>query len=327
MLNRLFHLAALPNWFRSGKHATQDDIITAIDARIADDPAMPYLLLIAAIDDDAAFHRLAEDGREVILQALETRSRANLPERELLRRLETGHFAFLLRATDCQTTEAVVGRASEVQDLFAARIATGHARAQVSASVGCICTVAHPFRDGTALLEAAMLAQSYADQQGPGGLRLFEPAMAEAHNLHQSLKGEAQEALHSGAIQAHFQPQITLKTRELTGFEALARWQHPARGILCPADFLPVLEDEGLMPTLSTVILSQALTALRTWDAAGFYVPQVSINFSAQELRDPDLVTEIETQLQSFQIAPNRLVIEVLETAYATTANDASLRN
>src|SRR5690606_10736824 len=105
------------------------------------------------------------------------------------------------------------------------------------------------------------------------------------------------------------------------------RWCHPERGMIAPAEFLPTLEQMGRLERLGEVILYHALGALRAWDAAGIEVPRIGVNFTSQELRNPKLIDKLTWELDRFDIAPNRLSIEVLETVVATSSEDIVARN
>jgi EAL domain-containing protein (putative c-di-GMP-specific phosphodiesterase class I) len=151
--------------------------------------------------------------------------------------------------------------------------------------------------------------------------------MRAAQKEKNSLKNEVDQALSGGQIQPWFQPQICTSTGEISGVEALARWIHPERGIIPPAQFLRILEETGKMERLSEVILQHSLTALRSWDQVGLNVPRVSVNFSDTELRDPRLVERIQWELDRFGLTPQRLGIEVLETVIAGSPEGIVSRN
>jgi EAL domain-containing protein (putative c-di-GMP-specific phosphodiesterase class I) len=126
---------------------------------------------------------------------------------------------------------------------------------------------------------------------------------------------------------AHFQPQIAADTGEISGFEALARWHHPERGLVAPGVFLPALERAGLLEKLGVVILHDALQAITRWDKAGLAVPCVSVNFSAGELGSPQLPDKIKWALDRFHLDPERLTVEILESVVTQTDNDMIVRN
>lgn len=134
-------------------------------------------------------------------------------------------------------------------------------------------------------------------------------------------------ALENGQILPWFQPQVSTDTGEVTGFEALARWLHPTRGMIPPCDFLPAIEEAGLFERLGEVILYQSLASMIKWQESGFTVPKVGVNFSGAELRNPKLVDKIRWELDRFDLSPDRLAVEVLETVVADTGDDIITRN
>lgn len=134
------------------------------------------------------------------------------------------------------------------------------------------------------------------------------------------------EAAAAGEIQAYFQPQVCCNTGAVRGFELLARWNHPQRGLLLPGAFFGRMsaEDHG---ALTLAILDQGLRALKTWDRAGWDVPRVALNISNCELANPDFAAGILWELDRHDLRPERLTIEVLETVGPITSNAEARRN
>jgi EAL domain-containing protein (putative c-di-GMP-specific phosphodiesterase class I) len=151
--------------------------------------------------------------------------------------------------------------------------------------------------------------------------------MARRRATRDALRDSLEEALDKGEIRPHFQPQISTDTGEISGFEALARWYHPDRGCLSPSEFLPVIEGSDLTERLGEVMLFHSLTALSGWDRAGLRVPTISVNFSASELRNPRLPERIKWELDRFDLKPERLTVEILETVVANAENDMVVSN
>ncbi|WP_299847302.1 EAL domain-containing protein [uncultured Paracoccus sp.] len=137
----------------------------------------------------------------------------------------------------------------------------------------------------------------------------------------EQIPATVEEAAQSGQIEAFFQPQICCDTGAVTGFEALARWHHPSRGLLTPMDFMPGMHraDHG---ALTLTMLRQCLAALQLWDAQGWGVETVSLNVAQSELSDPDFVQMVLWELECHQIARGRLVIEVLESIGPINSGD-----
>lgn len=175
--------------------------------------------------------------------------------------------------------------------------------------------------------DCAKTALQAALHAAPGAIRAYTadtPKISKT-DTHQDL--DVVEGLENGEIVPWYQPQISTDTGKITGFEALARWMHHSRGPISPAEFLPLLEKKGLMGRLSEVMLYHAMTAIKAWDQAGIDVRQVGVNFSPAELNDPKLVEKITWELDRFELAPERLAVEILETVVAKGPDDVVTRN
>ncbi|MEY8842668.1 EAL domain-containing protein, partial [Cribrihabitans sp. XS_ASV171] len=172
---------------------------------------------------------------------------------------------------------------------------------------------------------AIALAEAHAN--GPSAIRSFSTDMRQNVRSRSRRKEEVIAALENGQIVPFYQPQISTDTGKVTGFEALARWHHPTRGALTPEVFLPSIEEAGLTTKLGQVMLYNALTALKAWDRAGVEVPRIGVNFASDELRDPGLVERIEWELDRFELTPDRLSVEVLETVFSNSPDDVITRN
>lgn len=263
---------------------------------------------------------------EILSRCLE-RICAVLREGDLVMRLEGGGVTVALAPMQRIGLETLVQVASRLQSAIADPISLDAMRVHVTASVGFCLDLRAPSPTGAALLDAAQLAADEALRQGPGAIRAYSPDMARQRGEMNSLRADLETALDEHQIRPHFQPQIDTDTGQVSGFEALARWHHPERGIVAPAEFLGVIEEAGLSERLGEAMLYHALSALAQWDKAGLDVPRVAVNFSSAELRNPKLADSLKWELDRFGIAPERLSIEVLETVVAEAENDIILRN
>ncbi len=195
-----------------------------------------------------------------------------------------------------------------------------------SVSVGMCLNPATARAAGLDMLEAAERAARIALQSGPGGLHSFTAADQAAPGA-SALRSELRRALENGEICAFFQPQVELATGAVSGMETLARWLHPERGLIPPAEFLPLIEAEGLSTRLAERMLRDGLAALNRLDAQGLVVPNVAINLSAPELGNPQLAETIAWELDRHELAPERLVLEIVETVVTHTDDDVLVRN
>ena len=164
-------------------------------------------------------------------------------------------------------------------------------------------------------------------ETGTGAIRAFTIEMQRRARSRGSLAEELPRALEGDQIVPWFQPQIDVNSGEITGFEVLARWQHPESGLVPPGEFLPAAQEFSMLERLGEVMLSKSLNALRAWDAEWVKIPSLSLNFSADELRNPSIVEKVRWELERFNIGPDRIAIEVLETVIAQTSNDTIVRN
>jgi len=288
---------------------------------------MDAIVLVAEIDEFRLLNA-RHDGGEIadVVQIIERRLKGSILSRDMVRSLNAGQFALVLSPLRSMTADDVIALAGQVRTVIASPIVVGQTEIQLRASIGCAMGKGLGLTTGEETLEAARIAQMDAATRQTG-LQLYTPEIGETAQLRRDLGADARQAMEEGQIQAYFQPQVCLNTKEISGFEALARWHHNVRGTISPAVFLPVLEEAGMMRMLGRVMLRDSLRALRDWDAASLKVPRVSVNMSTDELRNPDLPREVLVLLERYNLTPDRLVLEVLETVTANRNDDPIILN
>ncbi len=331
-------LAALPR--RSSSDPSRRDAVTGLAQRGAIVDALDSALLEAAgsggstgalVLEIDCFKRIEERydraAVERILKVTGDRLQDNLRDCDLPARLEGPTFAVALAAVRRLDMESAIQLAGRVQRAMAEPISVDGLKVHVSVSIGFALASRLDRPSGDRLMQAATLAVIEAQRNGPAAIRSYSAAMDQRIRTRNNLAEEVSGALDRGDICAYFQPQISVKTGAITGVEALARWHHPDRGLIPPAEFIPALEQTGLMGRLGEIMVQDGLNALRLWDSEGLVVPQVGVNFSHAELGDPSLVDRIGWELDRFDLQPDRLVVEVLETVVANRAEDMVIRN
>jgi len=262
-----------------------------------------------------------------ILQVTGERLADCLRESDLASRLEGPNFAVVLGMVNRIDLDAALQVCKRLHTAIAEPVSVNASNVYVTASIGfCLPTrITRP--NGENMLQAAMLAMIEAQRNGAGSVRGYSDAMKNRIKSRSVLAEDVSGAMERGEICAFFQPQVSTKTGAITGFEALARWQHPERGLIPPIEFLTALQQIGKMNRLGEIMVYESLKMLRHWDQHGLSVPRVGVNFSTEELRDPRLVERIAWELDRFDLAPDRLVVEVLETVVADRTEDIVLRN
>lgn len=262
-----------------------------------------------------------------ILRKYADRLRDALRPNDLVASLGDGRFALVLKGHRRLDLEAMIQLSGRVQEATGQPMALDEAQILVTTGVGFCLPSRAPDQTGEASLMAAESALSEALASGPGSIRSFSNRTQIQAPAARFGEDEVREALENGQITPWFQPQVSTDTGEVTGFEALARWEHPDRGQIAPAAFLGVIAKGGMFDRLGELMLYGSLTALRDWDRAGLYVPGVAVNLSAQELRNPKLFDRIRWELDRFELEPGRLTIEILETVAAGSPDDTAIRN
>ncbi len=166
--------------------------------------------------------------------------------------------------------------------------------------------------DRETLVRDADVALYEAKREGKNRYVFFTPTMHHRAASHFELARELRHALAADELAMHYQPIIELSTLTVVGFEALMRWRHPERGLVSPSVFIPLAEESGLIVELGVFALREAIVTAATWASDG---PYLTVNLSARQFHDPDLVAAIERELKSSGFAPDRLIIEVTESA------------
>lgn len=284
--------------------------------------------IMLAVDDlPDVLARYGPGAIEAMMLNLSSRMISSLREGDRVIRLPGGEFGVVLAPMRHLDLETAIQMAGRLQLAVEEPLSLDATTVFVSCSVGFCLAARNPGTGSADLLEAARAALLDAQQNGPSAIRAYNERMRHPRRLPGDLADEAAVALESGQIVPWFQPQISTNTGRITGFEALARWQHPERGLISPAEFLPIMEDTGQMERLGEVMLYRALTALRAWDAAGLDIPRVGVNFATEELHNPKLIDKIRWELDRFDLPAARLSVEVLETVVTAAPDDTISRN
>ncbi|NNF07761.1 MAG: EAL domain-containing protein [Candidatus Eisenbacteria bacterium] len=182
------------------------------------------------------------------------------------------------------------------------------------ASIG-IALYTGQYQDPEDLLRDADVAANRAKANGRGRHEIFDPAMHDAAVHRLQLEGELRQALEQDELEVYYQPIVSFQGQRLKGFEALVRWQHPEKGLLTPAKFLPVAEAAGLMVPLDRWVLRSACHQLRRWNEAAGEDATVlmSVNLVTRQFEEPDLVAVVQDILSQTGVNPECLKLEITE--------------
>jgi diguanylate cyclase (GGDEF)-like protein/PAS domain S-box-containing protein len=178
--------------------------------------------------------------------------------------------------------------------------------------------------DAETLIKNADTAMYQAKENGRQGFQFFKPAMNIRAVERQSIEESLRRALERQEFALHYQPKINLMTRTMTGAEALIRWTHPTRGLISPAQFIPVAEDCGLILPIGTWVLREACEQARAWMDAGLPATTMAVNVSALEFRHESFLENLFAILAKTGLDPSLLELEITESVLMKHAASAA---
>ena len=244
-----------------------------------------------------------------LLVVVTDRLRGVLRAGDTAARLGGDEFAVLMEGTDRATAEDVGAR---ILDALAQPVAIDGGAWSVNASLG-IAVADTGTATSEDVLREADVAMYWAKEAGKGTLRVFDAAQHAVTVERMKLQAELVTAIEEDDLVLHFQPTVDLKTRAVTGFEALVRWQHRTRGLLPPVDFVPAAEASGHIVALGSWVLRSACRAAIDLQPHDGRVT-IAVNVSAQQLVRPAFITEVADVLAQTGLDPSLLVLEITES-------------
>jgi diguanylate cyclase (GGDEF)-like protein len=233
-------------------------------------------------------------------------------EGDILARLGGDEFAAVLGHADEPAAIAVARRLNE---LLTETVDIDGVALQVDGSIGIAVSRPGAGDDIDSLLRRADIAM-YTAKRARSGFTIYQADQDTSTRERLSLLGELRHAISSGEIVLHYQPKLALPAVKLIGVEALARWQHPTRGLLPPAEFIPAAESTGLIVPLTLRVLDMAIGQLSTWRAEGHDFT-VAVNLSPRCLAEPDLTEQVIALLARHGVPASGLELEITENTLA----------
>ncbi|MEG4961935.1 MULTISPECIES: EAL domain-containing protein [unclassified Microcoleus] len=172
-------------------------------------------------------------------------------------------------------------------------------------------------------LQDADTAMYKAKLRGKGCYQIFDRQMSLAMLNRLTLENDLQRALEHQEFVTYYQPIVNLQTQKVVGFEALVRWQHPDRDMVLPGEFIPCMEETGLIVPVGMLVLKQACQQLRAWQQRGWTQLTMSVNLSVRQFTCPTLLADIDRVLAETAVNPAHLKLEITESALADNAQKA----
>ena len=287
-------------------------------------------ILFLDLDDFKAINdSLGHEVGDGLLVAVAERLTSSVRPADTVARLGGDEFTVLLEGVEGDWEAAVT--AGRLEDgLRAPFVVAGH-ELFVTASIGVVPRISYG-NEAQELLRDADVAMYRAKENGKARYEVYDPGMRERASGRLTMERDLRLAIQRREIRVYYQPKVSMETGGFVGAEALARWEHPERGLLDPDAFIPAAEETGLILPLGRLVLRDACEQARKWrEARPWTAPHVCVNLSARQFRQEDLVEEVAGALRHTELPPDALILEIdegtlMDGAEATVARLSELK-
>ncbi len=247
---------------------------------------------------------------DLLLQQVAVRLRAALRDSDTVARLGGDEFAILLPAI--QHEEQAIQAALKISKAMEAPFILENQHFHVGISIG-IAMYPKDGEESSHLMRRADVAM-YVCKRSHNEYAFYSPEQDQHSATRLAMASELRRAMEEKQLFVHYQPTVDLKTKRVIGVEALLRWQHPDKGNVLPNEFIPLAEQTGMIKSITAFVMEETLQQLHAWQTIGLNL-RMSINLSARNLNDPELASNIATQIERWQARPQQVHLEITESA------------
>jgi diguanylate cyclase (GGDEF)-like protein len=245
-----------------------------------------------------------------LMQLIAYRLRSCVRDGDTVARLGVEEFAVIL--VEVKSPDDVAPIARKIQAAFGPAFHVQGHEFVMTTAIG-IALYPPDGEDAETLIRSAEAATHSARRRGLNEYQFYAASMNEKAAERLRLEADLRRAIERGEFEVHYQPQIDLGNRRLTGVEALIRWQHPELGLISPTEFISLLEETGLILPVGEWVLRQACGQKKAWRDEGLAVARMSVNLSSRQLNDPNLVATVRRILGETALEPADLELEITE--------------
>ena len=304
------------------RHLAYEDSLTSLPNRmlfndrldqlckISKRNAPPFAVLMMDLDRFKYVNdTLGHEAGDQLLAVVAGRVNTILRDSDTVARLGGDEFAILLTNSNPHRIHTVVHR---IQSTLEENITIAGQLVDVSCSIGIAIFPEHG-NDSSSLLRCSDIAM-YVAKRAHSGYAIYDPSYDEHRRDHLHLLGELRKALDENEFTLVFQPKVALTSGNTVGVEALIRWQHPARGLILPGEFIPFAEQTGAIRMITPWLIDKAVRTCSDWLRTGISL-QISLNISARDLLNKELPNMLRVSLDKFHVPPHMICVEITESS------------
>ena len=264
---------------------------------------------------------LGSKNGELVLCNIAKRLKESITGIDILARLEAAEFAIILKPVE-QKQDAI-DVAQSILDIISQPMVLEGYEIYITASIG---ITFYPLDDIQVdeLLKNANAAMYHAQQKGGNNYQLHKSEAVVISLEQLALETNLRNALKRSEFQVYYQPKVNLKTGKIAGAEALIRWYNPEKGLVSPAEFIPLAEETGLIISIGEWVLRTACNQTKIWQEAGFFPFQIAVNLSRRQFMQRNLQERIIKIIEEVDLKPNNLELEVTESLVMQNEKTAS---
>jgi diguanylate cyclase (GGDEF)-like protein len=277
-------------------------------------------ILFIAIDQLKKISTLGHLAADRVIKEAAGRLRGCLTERDTVARFGGNEFALML--TRIEGTQSVVEMIASIREAMQLSFDLDGQQLFATTSIG-VSLFPHDGEQSTGLLKNAGAALYRAKKGGGDQYQFYTADMHARASKQFALETSLRRAIDNEELLLHYQPRVAVDSQEITGVEALVRWQHPQLGLISPAEFIPLAEDTGLILPLGEWVLRTACRQNRIWQERGFAPLRLGVNISARQFKQPHLAETVLQILAETGLAPEFLELELTESSIMDNADSA----
>ena len=248
---------------------------------------------------------------DIVLQKVSSRLQNCIREKDTIARLGGDEFTIILHNIEKLTDISVV--ANKIIETMKSPIKISSNMLHITTSIGISIYPEHA-QDKSNLLKFADTAMYKAKEKGRNNYQLYSAGMSAHAYRRVIMENSLRIAIKEEQFEVYYQPQLNILYSQLTGMEALVRWEHPTLGTVSPLDFIPLAEELGLIVEIDRIVMKQAMAQFSAWYKSGLYPGKLSLNLAMAQLQQSDFIVNLFDTMKKFDFKKEWLELEVTET-------------